>query len=387
MQLALAHSVLLVLQLGTYMKLIVYLTILICWQPLAEAFSVLDLESIREKYALPGVAAAHLQNNDVEILSTGRRKIDLPTPIENTDVFHLGSCTKAMTATLIAQLVEQKKLSWNSTLEELFPEVAMLTEFKTVTVAMLGAHRSGLTDEMIGFNNGQLWTRLVQMNNIPIEARRHATEQLLIQKPQATPNSMYHYSNWNYILLGAIIEKLSSLSWEENMQKNIFEPLKMNSCLFGSAVSNRTLPPQNPWPHRRTKNAAVALLPEELFDNPNFFGPAGTVSCSLGDWSIFAQAHLDGFNGKDTKILKADSFLPLHTAYPGQEYTSGGWLRLERSWAKGPALQHSGSNTLNTVNVWLAPKLNRGFMAATQIAGREAEKALNDVVTESMTDR
>lgn len=252
---------------------------------------------------------------------------------------------------------------------------------------MLAAHRSGLTDEMLELDGGKLWARLRDMKTNLMEARIQATQSLLDRAPRSTPGSTFLYSNWNYILLGEIVEKISGLSWEEKMQNDLFKPLKMSSCVFGSAVEDRTLPPQNPWPHHLLNNKAVALSSQDIFDNPAFFGPAGTVSCNLRDWSAFLQAHIDGFNGKDTKILKTESFIPLHAPYPGQEYTSGGWWRIERPWAQGPVLQHTGSNTLNSATAWLAPRQNRGYAVVTNIAGPNAEKSMDAVVAELINDR
>ena len=75
----------------------------------------------------------------------------------------------------------------------------------------------------------------------------------------------------------------------------------------------------------------------------------------MADWAKFLQMHIDGLNGKSTKMLKAESFNKLHESYPGQEYTYGAWIRAERSWG-GTVYNHTGSNNYNFVNVWLAPQ-------------------------------
>lgn len=62
-----------------------------------------------EKHKAPGLAAAVLRGHQVTAL--GVRIFGAPEPMTGSDLMHLGSCTKAMTATLIGQLVDQKKLS------------------------------------------------------------------------------------------------------------------------------------------------------------------------------------------------------------------------------------------------------------------------------------
>jgi hypothetical protein len=78
--------------------------------------------------------------------------------------------------------------------------------------------------------------------------------------------------------------------------------------------------PDQPWPHQVINGSNVAVKPNYYADNPPTFGPAGRVHCAMRDWAKFATVHIKGFNGKDTSILKAKSFLMLHTRYPGQDY-------------------------------------------------------------------
>src|SRR5215210_395320 len=73
------------------------------------------LEPIREKHKLPGIVAAILESDNViAIGAAGVRKLGSPEPITVDDKMHMGSCTKAMTATVLARLVERKQLAWDS---------------------------------------------------------------------------------------------------------------------------------------------------------------------------------------------------------------------------------------------------------------------------------
>ncbi len=328
----------------------------------------MELEALRLKAGVPGLGAALLSDSRTQVWAAGVRKVESTAKIETTDKFHIGSCTKAMTATLVAIFIENQQLSWSSTLGELFPGLQIHKDFKNVTIEMLTAHRSGITNDVLSIDSGNLWLSMRESGNKNEDvriARSSAVEKILSLSPLSPPGSQYLYSNWNYIIAGAILEKISGQAWETLMQEKLFTPLKMTSCGFGSAADPLLPNPNQPWPHRLSNNQVVSVLPDVFSDNPKSFGPAGTVHCSLQDWGSFLQSHLDGSNGKDTPILAANSFKKLHTGYKGQEYTAGGWLRLERSWLDGFALQHTGSNTYNFANVWLLPKNNVGIMVAT----------------------
>ena len=82
------------------------------------------LAPIREKYDLPALAGAIVTSHKlVATGAVGVRKYGTETPVTINDEFHLGSDTKAMTATLLALLVEEGKISWGTTLGESFPDL------------------------------------------------------------------------------------------------------------------------------------------------------------------------------------------------------------------------------------------------------------------------
>src|SRR5262249_42305886 len=82
------------------------------------------LEKVRDKYNLPGIAASVVIGDRVVAASVaGRRKVDDPTPLRRTDRFKICSVSKPVTATLIGALVEAKVMSFDDTLEQMFPEL------------------------------------------------------------------------------------------------------------------------------------------------------------------------------------------------------------------------------------------------------------------------
>ena len=285
-----------------------------------------------------------------------------------------------MTATLIATFVEDGTISWNSRLSKIYRAPNSIhSDYLDVTIEMLLAHRAGLTADLPSYNGGQLWQKLLDENLDPVDGRAMVSKTLLSETPSTMPGSQFRYSNAGYIILGAVVEKLTGKSWEDLLVERVFKPLKMNSCGFGPPGTPDASIPDQPWPHRQSANGPEPVAPSFYADNPPTLGPAGNVHCSLSDWSKFTHSHVEGFNGKNN-ILKASTYKPLHTKYPGQDYTFGGWVRLERNWANGPVLVHSGSNTLNYAVVWLAPKLNSGFLSVTNYAGSDSGANATDEV-------
>ncbi len=116
------------------------------------------LETIRAKHSLPALGAVVVRGDQTVALgAVGVRRTDRPGKVTVDDRWHLGSCTKSMTAVVIARLVEQGRLSLNTTLIQGFPEFSGLMKppYRTVTLAMLLNHRAGLPAMTSPTNQGQ----------------------------------------------------------------------------------------------------------------------------------------------------------------------------------------------------------------------------------------
>src|SRR5690348_4658515 len=105
------------------------------------------LHVIRKNHDLPAPAmVAANDGHSCDRAAVGVRKFGDPAAVTTNDMFHIGSCTKPMTATLTAMLIEEGKLHWNTTIAELFPELAgrMDKQYGAVTVEQLLTHRGGV---------------------------------------------------------------------------------------------------------------------------------------------------------------------------------------------------------------------------------------------------
>lgn len=330
------------------------------------------LNSIRSSYSIPGMAAYYSKDGIIiQTAATGIRKFGDETPILTTDKFHLGSITKSMTATLLATFFEEGKINWTSTLEELLPNLEIHPKLKKVTLEMILAHRSGL-DRGLGRFAEQINKLMSTIDTSKIslsEERGLIISVVLKNSPAFESGDEFSYSNNSYVLIGHILEKISGRSWETLIQERLFAPLDMKSCGFGSPVNSKSESPDQPWGHSYDGKGEIQSTPT---DNNPIWGPAGTVHCSIQDLNKFLSMHIKGFNGIDS-VIKATTFKKLHTSYPGQTYTYGGWFRLEKKWANGPVLTHSGTNEKNMAYVWLAPQKDTSYFGFANLGGDQKD--------------
>lgn len=322
-----------------------------CGALLAQAPSDLSevLQPLVKKHEVPALGAAVIDRGQlVAIGAAGVRKVGDPTPVTSADLWHLGSCTKAMTATLLARFVERGELQWNTTVAAGLPDLAdgMDPAARQITVEQLLSHHSGLP----GGPPPALWSKLFHYTGTTTAARTEVAAAMLAVAPEATPGSRYLYSNAGYMIAGAIAERLGHDSWEHLLQQQVFAPLQMQSAGFGPP--GRADAVVQPFGHRAGKPPSP-IAPGPEADNPPALGPAGTVHCSLADWSRFALLHLGCASG-DAAIVTPTTLQALHTAR-GDGYGLG-WGVTARPWAKGPVLSHSGSNTIWYCVIWAAPE-------------------------------
>jgi len=330
------------------------------------------LEPILKKFDLPALAGAIVTSKGlIAVGAVGVRKYGTDTPVTINDQFHLGSDTKAMTATMLATLVEDGKLSWSTTLEQVFPDLAQKMDpaYRKVTLEQLLAHRAGFTDE--SWPQGKDFGDMHRLPGTPREQRAAYVAMVLSERPVNQPGSTFLYSNRSYAVAGAIAEKIANDSWEHLMQQRLFQPLDMQTCGFGAMGTPGTTDPKKidpkkidqPWQHKLLLTFHWPIEPGPLADNPAVIGPAGTVHCSMVDWGKFISAHLRGEKG-EPGILKPETFKRLHTPSFGGNYAAG-WLVVDRPWAGGPALNHAGSNLQNYAIVWMAPAKDFAVLVMT----------------------
>src|SRR6266481_4785867 len=225
--------------------------------------------------------------------AAGVRKRGTAERITLDNQFHLGSCTKAMTATLVAMLVEEGKLNWTTTLGELFADTvkSMHPAWEKVTLRQVLAHRAGLPFEPDGLNpvfstfRELMRPPRARLGTLP-QQRLEIARQALSRPPRIPPDTKYWYSNVGYVLAGAVLEQLTGRAWEELMRERLFQPLGISTGGFGPpGTADKT---EQAWGHSPVlgkpldpRSPAAEL---ELF-----FGPAGLAHMTVTSWAKGTQ--------------------------------------------------------------------------------------------------
>jgi CubicO group peptidase (beta-lactamase class C family) len=290
----------------------------------------------------PGIVGAIFTSEGVVAIgSAGVRKAGSEIPFTIDDKVHLGSCTKAMTCVLLATLVEEGRLSWDTRFIDVLPELKskIHSDYHDVSLWQLVTHRGGIPS----------WWSLSQKYS---ENKRLQLLLDILRAPSSCKKGEFHYSNPGYVMAGCMAERITGKSWETLMKERLFGPLEMRSAGFGiPGVRGKT---EQPWGHSRSGNSWYASQK----DSAGALGPAGTVHCNVTDWSRFLKLFLM----EENKIISAKSVAKLTT--PTGNY-AGGWGVIEQPWAKGVIFTHNGSNSTWYSCVMIAPELNRAYLVVT----------------------
>jgi CubicO group peptidase (beta-lactamase class C family) len=344
-----------------------------------------------------GMAAAVLRGERIIAQGVaGVRKRGTAERITANDRFHLGSCTKAMTATLVAMLVEEVKLTWTTTLGELFADTVkpMHPAWQKVALRQVLAHRAGLRFDPDGL--AQVFNELVRpprarLGTLPWQ-RLEIARQALSRPPGIPPDTKYWYSNVGYVLAGAVLEQLTGRAWEELMRERLFQPLVISTGGFGPpGAADKT---EQAWGHSLVFGKPLDPC-SPAAELPLFYGPAGLAHMTVTDWAKFIALHLRGDPANphcQAALLKLDTFAEMHAvapattskgwvirglnflatgdAAPAVTYCAG-WFISTASWAKGTQpgdtgrrLWHAGSNGRWNCGVVIAPEIDFAVLVA-----------------------
>lgn len=174
----------------------------------------------------PGAAALVARNGEVEFLgASGMANLELGVPLTPDMVFEIGSITKQFTAVAIMMLVEEGKISLDDPMTQFLPDYPDYGD--AVTIEHLLTHTSGIVS----------YTGIP--NYFDQEIRKDLTVPELIDvfddlPVEFEPGERFAYNNSGYVLLGAIIESASGMTYADFLQERIFDRLGMKDSYYGS---------------------------------------------------------------------------------------------------------------------------------------------------------
>lgn len=289
----------------------------------------------------------------------GVRRNDAAPPATIDDQWIIGSTGKPITVAMIARLVEQGVLGWDTPLSTLLPDLAaqMQPAYRGVTLVQLLSHRAGLPENLT--DAAALDAYFVDTRALPVQ-RKAYVKAALAEAPVHPPGTEFAYSNSGFLIAAVIAERATGKDVEALMQREVFQPLGMTGAGFGPT------PAGQPLGHRGGK--PVTTAPQKADDGvPPIYTAAGNLHMRLQDLALFAIDQLAGRQGKGTLLTPA-SYALMQTAQPGSGSGLDWGVQPSIAGRQGPVLVHGGSDGNWLAWVVLFPGQNNGVIAIANAA-------------------
>lgn len=239
------------------------------------------VDAVMARYHLAGLAVGVIDHGEVIYTRTlGERVAGSGQPITPDTLFKIASNSKAMTATLLARLVQENKLRWDAPVRSYLPDFRMADPSVTgqMQVGDLLTHHSGLRE---GAGDLMLWP---EPNDFTRQDIVHALAYL---KPAYRFRAGYAYDNLLYVVAGEVATAAGHERYDVLLRREVFQPLGLTRCQVGAwqrdAIGNVAQPHTREHERNRVIDADDADIPDITSS------AAGGVRCSLTDMLVWAR--------------------------------------------------------------------------------------------------
>ena len=266
-------------------------------------------------------------------------------------IFDCASLTKVVaTTTALMQLWEQGKFRMNDPVAKYLPEFAQNGK-QDITIRQLLVHYSGLAPDL----------DLTK----PWEGKETAERMAFEEAPEWAPGSQFVYSDINFVVLGALVERLSGQSLDQYTAQHIFAPLGMKETRFlpPPSLEPRIAPTEEDENHRLLRGVVHDPTARRM---GGVAGHAGVFS-TADDLAIFAQALLDGGRGILTSATVAKMTAPQQPVN-GTVLRGFGW-DIDSPWSSNRGelfpIGSYGHTGFTGTSLWIDPTTNTYIVLLT----------------------
>lgn len=261
------------------------------------------IEQALHDWRVPGGAVAILDHGEViSARGYGVRELGKSAAVDETTLFAIGSCSKAFTAALIGQLVDEGKLRWDDRIVSFLPDFKLYDPWVTeqVTLRDMLCHRTRLGRSIRLMNRDRVFNSDDYLRRVKY------------LQPVGEFRTRFGYNNPHYLVAGKVAEVVTGQSWNELVRQRIFAPLGMQSSHPTYQSMLRSGATNVASPHA---NLEQSLVPAELraLDPVQPIGwtdygenAAGSIISNLPDMIAWLQLFLENGHYAGGQLLSPE---------------------------------------------------------------------------------
>ncbi|TVR13589.1 MAG: serine hydrolase [Balneolaceae bacterium] len=331
------------------------------------------VEASMQQWDIPGMSVAMVKDGEI-ILTEGYGVLKLgeEQKVDHHTQFGIASVSKHMTASSLAILVDEGKISWNDKVIKHIPWFELSDPWVTanVTIHDLLTHQVGV-GRMLG-------NRLQFMTDRSRNELLYRMRYLDFEQPF---RSDYVYSNVMYTLAGEIVTTVSGQTWDEFMAERFFKPMGMNRT--NTSINDLHSDGNAAHPHQYI-NGEVVTIPIRNWDVAS---PAGGVNSTAYDMAKWMLLQLNSGSFEGDQYISARSLQAIQT--PQVSLGASGVDAPQRSYGYGynitdyrgyRLLSHGGATDgMNTTYI-LLPEENLGIIVMTNVFNTFREAVARTII-------
>lgn len=314
---------------------------------------------LMEKYQTPGCIVAIRKGDGIIYEKTfGYQNIKQKRPIDRHTVFGIASLTKSFTCVAIMQLYERGKIDINGPITRYLPSFSIKEKDKLqkITVHHFMTHSSGLPplpsldDAMMRKKNSAPlvdYKEAELAQDVPIDSYEALMNYIgsLDFELLDEPGKCFSYSNDAYGLLGAIIENVSGMSYEDYLEKNVFVPSGLTNTHFSIAEYGNYDNISTCYERHEREGHEDIIYPVQNWWDAPAMRATGFLKSTASDMLKYSLLFLNNGTINGVKILSKNSVIQMTTSYikmdPVNFYGYG--LGMTKNYFGKKLIQHGGS--------------------------------------------
>ena len=320
-----------------------------------------ELKKITDKYDAVGLAVVVVKNGKpVYEKAFGYKDLETKEPLTTDNLFRIASISKSFSSTAIMQLVEAGKVSLDDDISDLIGFKVRNPKFPNtkITLEMMLSHRSSLND-----SNGYFTLDVLDTTK---------TKDWQKSFNSYEPGTDYEYCNLNFNMIGAVLERLTNVRFDNYIKQQILNPLGLDAGYCVDSLDQRRIAKLYEKEDGKYVEQKAAYNPRsEEIRNYNMgvstpvFSPTGGMKISAHDLSKYMMMHMNyGKSGK-TKIISKASSKKMQTGLSPKENYGLALLENDRLIPGEHMIGHTGSAYGLYSNMFFEPKKKFGFIVIT----------------------